>query len=739
MRLSARIRATPIRAVVASFLALSACDRTERAPAADVEAQQESPVFRNVQLPTRYVGDEACVSCHTTEATSYRHHAMSSSFHRWPPSVRAETALMKPLYNRATGFHYSVVEEGARLYQVEQVIGPAGKRLHELRKRIDYVMGSGNVARTYFTEENGRLFQLPLTWYSSHGWDFSPGYELNNARFDRLIPDGCLACHASHPQRVPHLEGKYAEVRPGIGCERCHGPGELHVAERRKAAPDSTGDNTIVNPARLPLERRLDVCEQCHVHTAVTVLREGQSAFDFLPSQSLSDHAAFFKVAGGIDIVSHADRLRQSACFLATRATAKPLECATCHNPHGAVVERRARSQTCLTCHAPDALQRDVARASRAAHTADADCVTCHMPKVQERTVPHGTFTDHWIRVVGKEGERPAVRRSGDGPIEPYYDRDKAGPEAQIYRGLGEVVYATQASDGRALAAGAARLEQALQKDTTRADALFFLGVAYEQLGNTEASIRALERSVRADSSHPERLRALALAYERARRPPEAVEELYRRALSLQPALAWVRAEYADFLRALGRREEAAEQYRRAITEQPSLAVARFNLATLLTEMGQRRGASEEFQEALHRDPSVAEALSRLLEIRATEAAVVSVQGLASPLPALPVRARAARGVQMTYSDASATPSVTFLNLPAGGSVRIFKPNGAPVRSLSSTSGSSVVWDLLDERGRPITGGLYRVRVAGRDLSGRPLPPQVMDFGVIRDREDKSR
>ena len=690
------MRANALRVIVAGALAVSACDRPGRAPSPGIEDEMPSPAFRNVAAPTQYVGDNACEACHAPEAASYQRHAMSSSFHRWTPTVRAETALVKPLYDGTTGFHYSVIADGDRLFQVEQVLGPTGKRLHELRKPMDYVMGSGNVARTYFTEENGRLFQLPLTWYASHGWDFSPGYELNNARFDRLIPDRCLACHASYPERVPHLEGKYAQVRPGIGCERCHGPGALHVAERQKQAPDSGGDNTVVNPARLPLERRLDVCEQCHVHTAVTVLREGQTAFDFIPSQSLSDHAAFFKVAGGIDIVSHADRLRQSACFLATRATPRPLECATCHNPHAAVPERQTRNQTCLTCHSSNVLQREVARASRAAHTADADCVTCHMPKVQERTVPHGTFTDHWIRVAGGEQTRPPVRRNGDGPIEPYYQRDRSGPEAEVYQGLGEIIYATQASDARALAAGAARLERALQRDTARDDALFVLGVAHEQLGNTTASLRAFERSVRADSNHSERLRALAVAYERTVGPPAAVDELYRRALSLQPALAWVRAEYADFLRAQGRREESEEHYRRAITEQPGLAVARFNLGTLLVEMGQPRSGSEAFEQAMQRDPSVAEALSRLLEVRATPTAVVSVRGLPSPLPTLPVRARAGRGAQIMYSAATATPAVTFLNVPSGGRVQIVRPNGTPVRSLSSGTGSPVVWDLLE-------------------------------------------
>jgi hypothetical protein len=721
--------------VIASVLALNGCDRATPESNRTLEEVASSPLFRNVAESTAYVGDQACSTCHASEAATYQRHAMSTSFHAWTPAVRAETLLTKPLYNRASGFHYSVVEDGGRLYQVEQVIGATGKRLHELRKRIDYVMGSGSVARTYFTEENGRLFQLPLTWYASHGWDFSPGYELNNARFDRLIPNRCLACHASYPETIPHLEGKYAKVRPGIGCERCHGPGALHVAERQKGAADTTGDNTIVNSARLPLERRLDVCEQCHVHTAVTVLREGQTAFDFVPSQTLSDHAAFFKVAGSIDIVSHADRLRQSACFLATRRTARPLECATCHNPHAAVPERETRNQACLGCHAPDSLQHQVAASSRPAHTADADCVTCHMPKVQERTVPHGTFTDHWIRVVDREPARSVVRRNGDRPIEPYFERDRTGPEAQRYQGLGEIVYATQANDGKALSAGAAKLERALRRDSTPADALFFLGAAYEQLGNTAASMRAYERSVRADSSHPERLRALAIAYQRAGRAYTDVEGLYQHALKLQPALAWVRAEYADFLHSLGRAAEARDNYQQAIAEQPSLAVARFNLGTLLAEAGQEQSAAEQFGEALRRDPGVAEALSRLLEVGTTVTSVVSVRGLPSPLPSLPVRARGGRGVQMIYSAATAAPTVTFLNVPVGGVVQIMKPNGLPVQTLSA-AGSSVTWNLLDDGGRPITGGLYRVRVTGQDVTGRPFPVQGLDFGVIRMRRD---
>ena len=132
---------------------------------------------------------------------------MSQTFHRWTAATRVEKPLAAPVVHDATGFSYSVEDEGGRLYQTEFLPAPDGKRLHELKRRMDYVTGSGNVARTYFTEENGRLFQLPLTWYSEHGWDFSPGYRVSNARFDRVMPDRCIACHSSYPEALPFAEG----------------------------------------------------------------------------------------------------------------------------------------------------------------------------------------------------------------------------------------------------------------------------------------------------------------------------------------------------------------------------------------------------------------------------------------------------------------------------------------------------------------------------------------------------
>jgi tetratricopeptide (TPR) repeat protein len=493
---------------------------------------------------------------------------------------------------------------------------PTGKKLHELRRRIDYVMGSGQVAATYFTEENGRLFQLPLTWYRNHGWDFSPGYEINNARFDRLLPDRCVSCHASYPKTIPYLEGKYAELRPGIGCERCHGPGALHVAERRAGAKrDSSYDNTIVNPARMPLERRLDACEQCHVHTAVAVLRNRQGQLQ------LHAVAAAARSVGALQ--GCWQHRRRVACgptaaeqvLSRVTHTSKPLECATCHNPHRPPVQGSARNQTCESCHQTAALEKKLASSSSLKdHARGANCVSCHMPKIQERTVPH--WDVHRALDSRAWASTGATRRTRQRfmAIEPFFQRDRSGPEAAVYKGMGEIVYASLANNSRVLADGAPRCTRTRQRHHP-ADARFMLGAAYQQLGSTDEAIRALGSSAARTPINPKR-------DVRSRRSTSVRDgRRLRSSINTNVALACSQrsrgsgAEYADYLQR--RESERGEgSYRRALAEQPSLSTAWFNLWHRARGKGKLKESSDAFQEAVHLDPALAQGTHVVLEIR---------------------------------------------------------------------------------------------------------------------------
>lgn len=726
--------------MVALLSGLVACERETPPQGGPVARRTPDSVearFRNVATDVAYVGDSTCVGCHAAAAASYASHSMARSFHAWTPQVRVESTLVTALPNTPTGFAYRVVDSAGALWQVETRPGDTSLPVHEQRRRMDYVMGSGRLARTYFTEENGRLFQLPLTWYANHGWDFSPGYEINNARFARVLPDRCIACHASYPVAAPHLEGKYPTVRPGIGCERCHGPGALHVSTRTAAQPAASAvagarrvDSTIVNPARLPLERRLDVCEQCHVHTSVAVLRAGRTAFDFTPASQLAAQYAYFKNGGDIDLVSHADRLRQSACFRATASTSTPLECASCHNPHQPPPKAATRSASCVGCHtSADLSERFIAVGKRTPtntrnHRVVSDCVGCHMPVVKERTVPHGTFSDHWIRVVGREQPPASASRQA---IDPYFARDREGPESALYTAMGTAVFASLANDGRAFDIAAVALATALASGSANAQAHFLLGVSHQARGRLSESVAALKRAVALEPDKPELLRALAQAQYRQGDTRQA-RTLYERALALQPALAWVRAEYAELLLQSGALTDAEREYRAAVAEQPSLSVAWFHLGVTQLLLDRPVDAGAALLRAVQLDPMLAPALDAVFDVRTRLERVRQVTLAPSPAPT--VRTAAIAG-PMTVRTATSR-SVVFSNVPPGAYVLVTAPDGTLLLAVPTGAGGEVIWDLRTGEGDVLGSGLYRAHIQAPTQPGVPTPQGSTYFVLLR-------
>ncbi len=740
----------------------------------DLPADEAPAVaFRNAASGVGYVGDAACASCHEDAYRGYQAHGMARSFYRLTAANRVEAPLDEPLLHADSGFAYAVRVAPDGWYQEEVVRAPDGRVLHRLRRRMDYVVGSGHAARTYLSEGNGRLFELPLTWYTQRRrWDFSPGYEVKNGRFDRLIPDRCMACHNSYPEAVPFVEGKYRAVPEGIGCERCHGPGALHV-EERLADPDPAGeiDDTIVNPAHLPFGRRLDVCQQCHLSATVSILREGRSAFSFRPSEALSDHLALFAAhrtdasAEEIDVISHADRMRRSACYTGTLRAARPLECVTCHNPHEGFRDRGAAyfNRTCLGCHDAGGLPAKVAAQARADHAPEANCFGCHMPKARAGDAPHSSFTDHWIRVVeGSPVPAPTAEPFTPELLQPYFARDRGNRDGQRYLGMALIVYGRQRNDPGLMATGAATVEQALGSDTTHGEAHFLLGAAYLQGGRPDRAVAPLERAVRLDPGVPERLDALAQAYAAVRRDTAVVGRLYRRALGLQPALSGVRVNYGHFLQAQGRVAEAAGAYRAALAEQPWLDAAAFGLGTALVELGRMDEAERAFREALRLSPGYADVLGNMLLVRTGSlpaapsagqrgagggpgaefvAEAVAFVPVEDALVALAQAGDEIRIEPMPLEDALATGRAAladvarFTNVPPDATVRIFTHSGLLVRTLAQRDASGfLAWDLRDDAGFLLASGEYLAYVQARGEAGRVRWTKVRRFALVRQR-----
>lgn len=600
---------------------LAACG----APDVQHQTTDEALRFQNVADTTvAFVGDAACATCHADLFASYERHGMANSFYRLTAANAVEDFTAPPVLDERQGLAYRMYRDGDRFFQEEYRVGPGGEVTHRLAREMQYVVGSGTAARTYLTEENGRLFQLPITWYTQgQRWDFSPGYEAQNVRFTRTIPDACMTCHNSYADAEP-FTSKYTHVPEGIGCERCHGPGALHV-EARLAQPEPADsiDDTIVNPAHLSLDRRLDVCQQCHLQSTVRLVREGREVQSFRPGQNLAVQLALFSVErpdepGRISVDSHADRMQRSACFIESRA----MDCTTCHDPHQSFRDLGATSfnTTCQTCHAPAALSAQFAGRADvlAQHAPSANCIACHMPKSATKEAPHTAFTDHWVRVVREAPAAAPPAQNADVTLVPYYAQDRETPEGRLYLGMAYVVFGRQNGDQRALRRGVTLLDEGLRgHDDAYSEAHYLLGYARLQLGEVGLAVPPLERAVALEGV-PERLNTLAQAYEATGKAPAEIEPLYRRALALQPALADMRVNYGRFLEAQGRLAEAETQYRQAATEQPSLAAAQYNLGTAALRLGRPAEAEQALVQAVTLTPDDAQARGNLGLLYAT-------------------------------------------------------------------------------------------------------------------------
>ncbi|MEM6783666.1 MAG: tetratricopeptide repeat protein [Bacteroidota bacterium] len=692
--------------------------------------------FLAVADGVEYVGDAACATCHEDLYASYQSHGMANSFYAWSPDVQVERALTTPVRDPNAGYEYVVLEADGQLVQEERLRDASGAVVHTLRRPMDFVMGSGSAARTYFFEENDRLYQLPLTWYTQADdgagrWDFSPGYEVTNGRFDRLIPDRCTACHNGQPETVPFVEGKYPAMPMGIGCESCHGPGATHVAARLEDPEPSGGDPawvdpTIVNTGHLDLERRLDTCQQCHLHATTAVLREDEDAFSYVPGRLVAAHRSFFalpeELSGDqIPVVSHADRMRQSACFTvsleqATLNTASPMECTTCHNPHAGFREAGPGyfNQTCQSCHAATPDQQRALQASmptpalQAQHADGANCFSCHMPKVEADDAPHSSFTDHLIRVVdaGQPVTSEPLALGEAGVLAPYYERDAGTESGAVYEGMATSIFGTQNGDPRTMAEGAALLTNALDAVNDggkRGEAQFLLGVVAHQLGRLEFALPAYEAAVEVEAI-PQRLEALARARHDALLAEgtgdgDQIDALFVRALALQPALATVRTSRAAFLHSQGRRAEALDELRAARAERPSWHPAAFLEGLVYLEQGNADAARAAFRDAVRLDPANTALLADLV-VRAPNGTLRGgwTDATVFGLPAR--RSVAPQGTRLGI--AGTTP---------GSTLSVFTTGGVPLRTVRGSGLGLPTWDLRTERGATVTPGTYLVHI----------------------------
>jgi hypothetical protein len=360
-----------------------------------------------------YVGSAKCVECHQEEHEGFRHSGMGRSLAKLDPDEQPpDGAVDHPLSQR----RYEVVRRDGKMVHRELLVRD-GRQVLLQEHPVAYVIGSGNHARGYLVEVDGFLVESPLTWYASRAaWDMSPGYDApQQLGFQRPVDQGCLVCHAG---RSRPLEGTFHRLEISeqwISCERCHGPGSLHVAKQagadntptRPATTAAPADDTIVNPKHLSRELADDVCAQCHLRSVASCLVRDRDLADFRPGLPLSAVRIDFRlgrVSDPMSVVGHVQQMRASRCYQQSQMT-----CTTCHDPHALPPQEQQALYyrgKCLSCHNLEDCHVDPAERARA--SADNNCLTCHMPR-SPIDIPHLAFTHHRVGIhdLARLGQPP--------------------------------------------------------------------------------------------------------------------------------------------------------------------------------------------------------------------------------------------------------------------------------------------------------------------------------------------
>ncbi len=379
----------------------TASPTTYSAAAADEPAELppiRSGDFENTRDVATYVGGGACAECHdsvhqaflgTTHSRSLREVDLA----REPPGDE----VVDPVSRRK----YQLVREDDEFRHRETLAPPSGESIELADFACRYVVGSGAHAVTYLVDAgDGFLAESPVTWYASKDhWELSPGFQNYNTGFARPVYTDCLFCHAGRVEAVDGNRSHSTIHALAIDCERCHGPGSLHVSKRQGELESGAGpDRTIVNPRHLSREQGEAICAQCHLDGAAEADVRGRRLRDFQPGHWLEDYRIHYGLQvpdTSMKVVGHVEQLHLSNCYRGSES----LTCSTCHDAHR-VPSAEARvgyyRDKCLACHTDQPCS--LPEPARLDQSPQDDCASCHMP-TSPTDIIHVPATHHRIGV----------------------------------------------------------------------------------------------------------------------------------------------------------------------------------------------------------------------------------------------------------------------------------------------------------------------------------------------------
>ena len=622
--------------------------------------QDPVPATPKVAMALQFVGSETCAGCHADQYADW-----TDSHHDLAMQVADGSTVLGDFEQSSFEYFGSTAEffreDGKFIVRTENADG----------EREDYVVTHTfgvTPLQQYLVEfPGGRLQSVPFAWdtrpatdggqrwFHVYGDDYiAPGDELHWTGRQQNWNYMCAECHSTnlnvnYDQGTDTFATTWSEIN--VGCEACHGPASVHVAEaesgdfsRRKGLSvdlDDHGrafwqmnaDTGIAERSEFAMRqsKQPEACGRCHSRRGV-VSAEYEYGVPLAETHRLSLlNAPLYFDDGQIR-----EEVFVYGSFVQSRMYQAGVTCSDCHNPHSLqLVTGSAPSDVCTQCHLPTKF----ATTEHHQHApAEVACVDCHMPARDYMQVD--PRRDHSFRIP-----RPDLSVTSNAPNacgSCHIDRDSewAAEAAKKWWGEGEPHFADTFAAARN-GVGNTGL-RGLVADRNLPGIVRATALATMSGPLTEAEATSIESGL----GDPDPLLRMAAIGTAQILPPEAQPQLLspllkdpvrsvrieaarvlaplQEYLSLNSGFTAAANEFraaqlavasrpeahvalGDFESSMGNPDKAMEHYSFALAMDPKYSYSRLNFADALRRFGDEAGAEKMLREGLTIDAASAD------------------------------------------------------------------------------------------------------------------------------------